>query len=303
MKIFIEIYSGLLPYLLCIPLGYFLKRKNVIAKRYIHKPLIFILIPLLLIDKVLETEFSSLIILSIMGFIVALIINIPASWVSKKYNGLDDPLLKSGYSFFNVLFFGIPTVMAVFDQDAVTTLICIYLGTGLYGYTFGYTMVAKSKFGTRKSIQEALKVPFIYAFVLAIVLKILNYEIPEAASPVLDVLGVVVSVAGMTILGMNITGVKFKGLDVSYFSKVLGARSLSAIVITAAVLAIEYFFVDGLSSQEREVFTLLPLFPTAATLTVFASMLGSEEKDSAIFVCLSMLLSLILVPLAALFYQ
>lgn len=303
MKIFLDIYSGLLPYLLCIPLGYFLKHKNIIAKRYIHKPLIFVLIPLLLIDKVLETEFLSLIILSIMGFTVASLMNIPASWFHKKYEGLDKPLLKSSFSFFNVLFFGIPTVMTIFDQDAVATLICIYLGTGLYGYTVGYTMVAKTKFGSKKSVKEALKVPFMYVFVLAIGLKLVNYEIPEVASPMLDVLGVVVSAAGMTVLGMNITGVKIKGLNASYFSKVLGVRSLSAIVIAAIVLAAEYFFVDGLTSREREIFTLLPLFPTAATVTVFAAMLGSEEKDSAIFVSLSMLLSLILVPLAAMFYN
>ncbi|MDT0645516.1 hypothetical protein RM545_02335 [Zunongwangia sp. F260] len=303
MEIFLKLYSGLLPYLLCIPVGYFLKRKELVPKEYIHKPLLFVLIPLLLIDHVLETEMSNLIVLATMSFSLAFFVTFPAIWTFKKFGGLGKPLLISGFSFFNVLFFGIPTVKAIFDQDAVTTLICIYIGTGLFGYTIGYTMVAKSKFGTKKSIKEALKVPFIYAFLLAIGLKLFNYELPEFFTPVLDVLGVIVSAAGMTLLGMNITKINFKNLDLSYFSKILGVRTGSAILIAGVLLAAEYFLFDLLNSQERSVYSLIPLFPIAATLTVFASMLGSEEKDSALMIILSIIVSLVLVPAMAMFFQ
>ncbi|MDT0689237.1 hypothetical protein RM549_05535 [Salegentibacter sp. F188] len=303
MEIFYKLYAALFPYLLCIPLGYFLKKKELVPKKYIHKPLLFVLIPLLLIDNVLETEMSNLIILATMSFSLAFFVTFPAIWAFKKFDGLDKPLLISSFSFFNVLFFGIPTVKAIFDQDAVTTLICIYIGTGLFGYTVGYTAVAKSKFGIKKSIKEALKVPFIYAFLLAISLKLFNYELPEFFTPVLDVLGVIVSAAGMTLLGMNITMINFKDLDLSYFSKVLGIRTGSAILIAGFLLAAEYFIFDLLNSQERSVYSLIPLFPIAATLTVFASMLGSEERDSALMIVLSMVVSLILVPLMAMIYS
>lgn len=302
MQIFLDLYSSLLPYLLCIPLGYFLKRKNIIPEKVIHIPLLFVLVPLLLIEHVLETKFSNLLILSVMSFTLALLMVLPAIGVYKKYDGLDNPLLKSGFSFFNVLFFGIPVIESIFDKDAVTTLICIYVGTGFYGYTVGYTMVAKSKFGTKKSIKEAIKVPFIYALLLALGLKLLDYELPNAITPVLDVLGVAVTAGGMTILGMNINKINFKGVKIPYFSKVLGIRVISAIGIAAVLLLLEFLIIDELSRQERQIFALLSLFPIAATLTVFASLLKSEEKESALLIVFSMVISLLLVPVAALYF-
>ncbi|MDT0644760.1 hypothetical protein RM553_18105 [Zunongwangia sp. F363] len=257
----------------------------------------------MILEHVLEASTSNLLILSILSFCLALLMIFPAIWVSKRYDGLDAPLLKSSFSFFNVAFFGIPTVKALFGQEAVTTLICIYAGTALYGDTIGYILVAKSKFGTKKSIKEAFKIPLIYAFLVAIALKIFKFEIPEAVTPVFDVLGIIVSAAGMTVIGMNITSINFKGLNISYYSKVLGTRTISAVLITAVLLGLEYYFINGLGAEERKVLVLIPLFPIAASLTVFASLLESEEKDSALLITLSILISLVLVPLAALFIQ
>lgn len=47
---------------------------------------------------------------------------------------------------------------------------------------------------------------------------------------------------------------------------------------------------------------LIPLFPVAANVTVYASFLGSKEEASALLVLFSMALSLILVPLVAMWF-
>jgi len=304
MEIFTKLYSSLLPYLLCIPIGYFLKEKKLIPKWIIHKPLLFVFMPILVVDHVLEASVAKLTILPIISFGLAFLMVFPATWIYKHFHELENKnLLRSSFSFFNVAFFGIPTVQALFGKEAVTTLICIYIGTALYGNIIGYIQVAKSKFGTKKSIIEVFKVPFIYVFILAVILKIMQYEPPEFVSPVVDTLGIIVSVAGMLIIGMNITNINFKKLNWNYYSKVLGIRAISAVVITAALMAAEYFLVDGLSAEERQVMALIPLFPIAANLTVFASFLESKEKESALLVLLSMALSLILVPLLAMFFN
>lgn len=304
MDIFIKLYSSLLPYLLCIPVGYFLKKKEIIPKAYIHKPLLFVFMPILVIDNVLEASVSKLTILPVISFSLAFLMMFPATWIYKKSEDLENPsLLRSSFSFFNVAFFGIPTVNALFGEGAVTTLICIYIGTALYGNIIGYVQVAKTKFGTKKSIIEVFKVPFIYAFIAAVVLKLFEVETPEVVKPVVDTLSVVVSVAGMIIIGMNITNVNFKDLDWRYYVKVLGVRQISAIVITAALMGLQYFLVDGLEKEDQQIMALIALFPVAANVTVFASFLGAKEKESALFVLLSMALSLLLVPLLAMFFQ
>ena len=303
MGTFKDLYISLLPYLCCIPVGYLISKREWIPKSWIHKPLLFVLLPILVIDHVLDAGFSNLVILAVISFLLAFLMIFPAMLVDKTVdNSGNINILKSGFSYFNVAFFGIPTVKSLFGDDAVTTLICIYVGTALYGNIIGYIQVAKSKFSTKQAIIEVLKVPFIYIIILALILKGFKVETPEAVKPVVDVMGTVVSVMGMLIIGMNLTNIKFKSLNWGYYSKVLGIRAISAILITAALMGLEYWLVDGLEKEQRQVMALIPLFPIAANLAVFASFLKSQEKQAALLIVFSMVISMILVPIGVLIF-
>lgn len=134
---------------------------------------------------------------------------------------------------------------------------------------------------------------------LAIILKVFGFHPPTEVKPVVDFFGTVVSVAGMLIIGINIAQVDFKILKWGYYLKLLSVRVVSAVIIICGLLAVEYGFVNGLTYEETKILILLSLFPIAANLTVFASFLKSNEKQSALLVLLSMAISLILVPLVA----
>ena len=303
METFKSLYLSLLPYLCCIPVGYFISKYNWIPKSWIHKPLLFLLLPILVIDHVLAAGFSNLVILAVISFLLAFLMIFPAilvdKWIDKSGN---INILKSGFSYFNVAFFGIPTVKSLFGDEAVTTLICIYVGTALYGNIIGYIQVAKSKFSTKQALIEVLKVPFIYIIVLALILKGFKVETPETIKPIISVMGTIVSVLGMIIIGMNLTNIKFKSLDWKYYAKILGVRAISAILITAALMGLEFWLIDGLEKQQRQVLALVALFPIAANLAVFASFLKSQEKQAALLIVFSMIISLVLVPLGALIF-
>ena len=303
MDTFKSLYLSLLPYLCFIPIGYLISKRDWIPKSWIHKPLLFVLLPILVIDHVLNAGFSNLVILAVISFLLAFLMIFPAILVNRSIDDSGDlNILKSGFSYFNVAFFGIPTVKSLFGEDAVTTLICIYVGTALYGNIIGYIQVAKSKYSTKKAIIEVLKVPFIYIIILALILKAFKVETPEAVKPIVSVLGTIVSVMGMLIIGMNLTNIRFKSLNWGYYGKVLGVRAISAVIITAALMALEYWLIDGLDKEQLQVMALIPLFPIAANLAVFSSFLKSQEKEAALLIVFSMVLSLILVPLGALIF-
>jgi len=211
-------------------------------------------------------------------------------------------LLKSSFSYYNVAFFGIPIVTALFGAEGLTTLICVYLGTALYGNTVGFYQIAKSKYSTRSAIVKLIKIPFLYIFLLALTLKFTGFETPEPVVPWVDIFSVVVSAGGMMMVGMNIVKVDFTGIDKSYFLKILSLRTVSALAIMGLLIGMEYLWIDGLDQQDRQMLLLIPLFPVAANVTVYASFLGSKEEASALMVLLTMGLSLILVPFAAMWF-
>src|SRR5690606_1748243 len=129
MDVFLELYKSLFPYLLFIPLGYWVNKKQWVPKPWITKPLIYGFMPVLVINHVLAADALKLTILPIISFLLAAAMILPARLAYKNITKADEPfLLESSFSFFNVAFFGIPVVSALFGEEGVTTLICIYVG-------------------------------------------------------------------------------------------------------------------------------------------------------------------------------
>jgi len=269
------------------------------APKLISAVLVYGFIPLLVIDKVLGAEPSELMVIPPMMFAVAAAMALPARWLSQRIGDrFDPPLLSASFSFFNVAFFGMPVASALFGEAAISTIVCAFVGTALYGDTIGYYLVARTKEGKRRAASQALRIPLFYAFALAVVLKISGVETPDDVRPVADVLSTVVSVLGMAVIGFNLAAVKAGDLDLPVLGRILAVRQASAILLVAIVLAAEAAFVGVLGTQERTLVGLIALFPIAANVSLFASLLGTREKDAAILVALSSLLSLILVTLA-----
>src|SRR5690606_37271342 len=101
----------------------------------------------------LEADEVKLTILPIVSFSMAGAMILPAMWAYYHMAKADNPhLIQSSFSFFNVPFFGIAVVTALFGEEGVTTLICIYIGTAFYGDTIGYFQVAKSRYSTREAL-------------------------------------------------------------------------------------------------------------------------------------------------------
>ena len=284
-----------------IPAGYFVSKKFDFNSDYISKPLINVLLPLIVFTNMLDADASKLVVLPILTFLLALAMNFVAIGLQKKLASETDPLLlRSSFSFFNIAFFGIPTVTALFGEDKVSVLICIYLGSALYGDTIGYYQVAKTKYSSGKALKEMLSIPFLYVFVAGVVSKIVGLETPEGVKPVLSVVSFMVSAAGMMIVGFQLADVDFKKIKLMYFLKLLSARTVAAAVILGLIALSASFLAKDLEEEDFKMLALVPLFPIAANVTVFAAFLKADEEQSSILVFLSMMLSVILVSVATL---
>src|SRR5690606_40084650 len=106
----------------------------------------------------------------------------------------------------------------------------------------------------------------------------------------------------MMMVGMNVIKVDFKRLDFPFFSKILSLRVISAVVIMGLLLLLEFWLVDQLEEEDKQMLALIPFFPVAANVIVYASFLQSKEEQSGLMVLLTVGLSLIFVPLVAMWF-
>ena len=303
MEVLIELYKNLLPVLAFIGVGYFLKKRLNINPNLISNPLVFVLLPILVIYNISEADTSKIVIIPVISFLISLTMNLPALLAKRTIAKEEDiNLLKSSFTFFNVLFFGIPVVSALFGQEATSVLICVYLGTALYGDIIGYFQVAKTKLSPKRAFKELAKAPFIYVFIVAIGIKISGIEIPDKADPAMNILGWIVSALGMMIVGLHMTEVDFRKIKIPYFGKILGFRTLSAIIISIVFIGAEYLIWGSLDTEDYLMLILLPFLPIASNISLFASFLETEEERFSLVVFLSIILSLVLVPAVAQFF-
>lgn len=262
--------------------------------------LIKVLMPILVIYHVSQTEVAKIAVIPVITFLLALSMNLPAYLAHRSFaKQANFHLLSCSFAFFNVAFFGLPTVRALFGESEIPTLICIYIGTAFYGDTIGYFQVAHIQSSAKASLIKVFKIPLLYVLVISIMGRLLGVTLPSGIEPVMGVVGWVVSALGMMIIGVNLAGVDFRKLHLPYFGKVFGLRMLASVLILGLMIWVEHALIGQLRRKDLQMLALLPVFPIAANVTVFASFLKTEEEQSALLVALSLLVSLGLVPLAA----
>ena len=303
MNILGELATKVLPLYGLVIVGFFLNRRFHVPEQYFSAALLYVLLPILVVDNVMQASATQLAVIPPLTFLLATLMNIPARLASRSiapdYN---QNLLASTFSFFNVAFFGIPTVTALFGPEQLTIVICAYIGTALYGDTIGYYLVARTKLPVGQAVSKVFKIPLLYAFLIGLVLNLNGVKPPEAWTPVLDGLGWVVSALGMLMIGFNLSGVKLKTVDYSRLTRITAARTVGAILLMGGLLWAEYAWVGELDTKSRQVLALIPFFPVAVTVTVFASFLETEEQSAASLVAFTAFVSLLLVPLVSLFF-
>ena len=292
------IAAALLPLYGVILLGWAFGARMPWAAKLFSTILVFGLIPLLVIDKVLDAEPRQLMVIPPLMFMVAALMSIPAHRLARRLGDDFDPkLLSASFSFFNVAFFGVPVSQALFGEVGVSTVICAYIGSALYGDTIGYFLIARTREGTRKAATKALRVPIVYVIIGTLIAKSAGVAMPEAAAPVVAVAGKLVSVLGMAVIGLNLAETSRDDWRPGLMTRILAIRQASGLVLIATALAAEAAFVGMLSPRDRVIVGLVALFPIASNVTLFATLLDTNRKAAAVLVALSSAVSLVLVLL------
>lgn len=300
MEVLEQLLYKMLPLYGFILIGWAIRKKWTFNSRWISKTLLYFLIPYLIIEKLLRANLEEAAVVGSVIFILACLMNIPAYLIRNNIGkGYNTGMLQAGFSYYNIGWFGIPVVMALFGENGMPFIISAYVGNALYGDTIGYYMISQiNASDKREAIKKVFKIPAVYACVAAILLNLFSVEAPELVEQIGEGISWLVSALGMLVIGVTLATVSFKNFDYKGFSKILGLRYLCGILILSVLIFIEHQFIQILDEDQSKLLFLIGTFPIAANLVVFASFLKAEEKSAALLVGISSLISLLLVPLA-----
>ncbi|WP_288428388.1 AEC family transporter [uncultured Spirosoma sp.] len=302
MNVLNELLTNVVPLYGFIILGYVASRWLGLKSKPISSLLLYVLIPVVIFDNILKAEPAQLATAMSIVFLLAALMNIPAALVNRRFGSDVHPdLLRCSFSYFNIGWFGIPVVMALFGEAKMPLIISAYMGNVLYGDTVGYYLVSRSKdMDVKDSIKNVLKIPAIYALIAAIIANAYGVKMPESLEPVMKGASWTLSALGMIIIGVTLTAVDVKNVAYAQFSTIMAVRYVAAALILGLLVWLESLVIGQLEGDEQKLMLLMATFPIAANLVVFATYIDTETEDASILVTFSSIISLVLVPAACL---
>ncbi|MFQ6104217.1 MAG: AEC family transporter [Candidatus Glassbacteria bacterium] len=180
---------------------------------------------------------------------------------------------------------GLPLSLLAWGEAGMSKAIILYATTSISLYTFG-VWISAGKGGWK----EVLKLPLVYAVLIAIAMNNLGYSMPAPLFRAVDMIGGTTIPLLLFVLGVFLSRIR----NVSFRETVKGVllRVGSGIVIGFAIVT-----VLGVGGLTRNIILLYSLMPSAVMTTIIADKYGKNPELVSAVVFTGTIVSLILIPI------
>jgi len=305
MQIFLSLLPQILLLYFVIFLGFISAKKLSLSKEGISLLSIYVLVPMVMFYGVMKTDISitvlaiPFIIWGVSTLSCVIIFKLSRVFVAEKtcanILALCAGTANSGY-------FGIPVAFMIFEPKLVGIYITTVLGMTLFQNSVGFYITAKGHHTAKESLMKVFKLPVIYAFLFAIILKYSGVdEIPKFLLPFLENIKGCYIIIGMMIIGAGIADMQklkfnFKFTFFAFFGRFVIWPCLAFMVYKVDAVTLHL-----LNENFGKAMILAGIVPLAADSVAIATILKCHPEEMAYAVLLSCLFALFYVPFVASF--
>lgn len=306
MSSFFIVLNKLITLFLMLILGFIARKKNIMSEQFtsgLSKFIMYICLPCLSI-MTFQVEFSSellhngiiSVIITSALFIVSMIIGIITASIFKVPSKIKGIWIFACV-FSNSVFMGWPVLEAVFGGNVLLYAAFMKLPYSVFCYTLGIFLIAKfgnSEKDAKIDLTKILKMPSTIAVIIGLIFFSINFKIPESVASSFRSIGNMTTPLAMIYTGAVLSKNKFSKIFSNKYVYLLSALRLAVLPF------ITYFLLKflPLDSVIFGAITLMAAMPAANIQTIFASEFGGDIEFSSIVVSVSILLSLITIPIA-----
>lgn len=223
-------YNNILPILLLSGAGFVLGKTLKLDPRPLARIIFYILSPVLVFDLISQSELSLKKIFLMMAFATAvMLVSAAIAFLTGKLLRLDRAALTVAVLtslLANNGNFGMSVVSLAFGQEALAYASIYFVTSSLFVYTLGVMLASLGHLNLKASLINLLKVPAIYAIILALVFVRTGWTLPE------PIAWTVSRTAGAAIPSMLI----LLGLELQRAEWTRNLRALSIPVITRLII-------------------------------------------------------------------
>jgi predicted permease len=280
--------NSILPAYLVVGCGFLLERTLHLDKRTLSRLAIYFLTPALVFTSLMNTEVSPLQMGSILLAValvtfamigLALGVGRLLRWPSREVDGL-----VLSVAFINAGNLGLSVALFAFGEAGLELATIYYVGTNLAVNTLGAFFAARGNGGARKALFKLLRLPGLYAFVLAILLRIMHWQPPALLMKPVELASRATVPIMLIMLGVQLAQTRIAA-RIKDVSLAVGLRLVGGALAGFAVAPLL-----GLGGLARDVVIMQSATPTA----VNSSMMAIEFDADPDFVSCAILASTLL---------
>lgn len=292
MSVFIDI---MLPVFSIFFVGYLIQKFNKLHIKSISFIAIYIFIPSLVFKSLLETSFelNYIKLISITLLLMLITILLIKLYVTIKK---EDKKTESAYilttAFMNAGNYGSPIILFVFGEKAFSFAISFYVLQIVLFNTVGVYYASRDEGQLKKAFINIMKLPAIYAVILALLIQVLNISVSENIFNTIGILadGAVPTI--MLLLGMQIANITLTSID---WGRTIFVSMVRLLIAPVIVFVLSMFF--DMEPMYRNVLIILSAMPTAVNVTVYSIQFDIKSEFVSSVTLINTLLSMVTISI------
>ncbi len=302
MELFTTLLIKLIPLYVMMFLGYAAGRWLDVKGHNIGAVTLYLLVPIIIFDGVLHTPLSAgVIALPLILFGISTLFCIIFLFISKRLFPAPLPnILGFMAGTGNAGYFALPVALMLFDDATLGIYITCILGFVIFESSIGYYVAAKGNYSTRECISKLLRLPMLYAFLIALVLNFAGITRPALFDDFMHNMQGAYTVFGMMIIGVGIANAPRWHVDLRFTALAFFIRFVAWPAVTLGFIALDQQVLGWLPAISYPALILISIVPLAANSVMFATLLNASPERVATTVLASTVFALVYIPLMVL---
>ncbi|MBC7251476.1 MAG: AEC family transporter [Anaerolineae bacterium] len=282
-------YTNILPIFVVIGAGYTLARTLRLEAKPFSRLAFYVLAPCLTFVSLVQNRINGDELGRIVLFITLNTLAVGViTWLIARALRLNRPVesaLLLSTIFVNCGNYGIPLNLFAFGESAQARAIVYLVVLATLSNTVGVYLAARGRASGRQALRNLIKVPLVYAVLLAGVVSISGVTVPEPVFKAIELIGSASVPVMLLILGMQLAQT-----SIARHLKITGLGTFIRLIV-APILAFGLAALLGLRGITRQTMIVEASTPTAVTSTILALEFDTRPDLVTSVVFLSTLLS------------
>jgi malate permease and related proteins len=287
--------NTILPIFVVAAVGFWLARSMKVDVRAVSRITFNVLSPCLVFNSLVTAQVSAAEFGRMAFFAACVMLTAGAlAWLASAVLRLDRPTTSAFITlamFANAGNYGLPLVLFAFGQEAMTRATIYFVIHLILLYSLGIVVVSSSRSGPREALLSMLRVPHLYAILVALAFMLLKVPVPTLVLRPVALLSNAALPMMILLLGMQLERAAMPERP-----KLVGLATALRLVVLPA-LALGLAAVMGLTGIDRQAAVIEASMPAAVMITVLAV----EYQAAPAFVNAVVFVSTLLSPLTLTF--